>query len=263
MNTKGHDQPDGCCQEDDRLGRGPAGLGGPGQRIDEQHQASGYGRRPSEVEPSLGQLRTTLREEQGREPDHERANRNVDEEDPLPAERVGQHATEQQSERAPSRRRRGPNAEGPVALATLRKDGHEHRERRRHEQRRAQTLDRPAHDQRGVVPRQAVEQRSDGEHRHAGDEQTPPTEEIGQPPAEQKHPSEEDRVRRHHPLQVLLREAEIRLDRRQRDVDDRGVEDGHELRHHEDGEGPPAAGVGLLNHLVGHARSESAKRRER
>ena len=41
--------------------------------------------------------------------------------------------------------------------------------------------------------------------------------------------AEDERVGAEHPLQVVLREPEILLDRRERDVHDRDVEDHHEL----------------------------------
>jgi len=40
-----------------------------------------------------------------------------------------------------------------------------------------------------------------------------------------------------------MRKAEIVLDRRQRHVHDRDVEDDHELRRHDEGQGQPAAAV--------------------
>ena len=62
-----------------------------------------------------------------------------------------------------------------------------------------------------------------------GDEEPPPPEQVGQPAAEQEHAAEHDRVGGHHPLQALLAEVQVGLDRGQRDVHDRDVEDDHEL----------------------------------
>ena len=64
-------------------------------------------------------------------------------------------------------------------------------------------------------------------------EDAPAAEEVRGASSEEEESSEDERVRADDPLQVLLREPEIELDRRQRDVDDRDVEDGHEL-HRED-----------------------------
>ena len=62
-----------------------------------------------------------------------------------------------------------------------------------------------------------------------GDEEPAASEQVGEPAAEQEHAAEEDRVGGDHPLQVLLAEVEVGLDRRKRDVHDRHVQDDHEL----------------------------------
>ncbi len=49
-------------------------------------------------------------------------------------------------------------------------------------------------------------------------------------PAEQEEPAEHQRVGVQDPGQALLREADVALDRRQRDVDHGRVQDDHELR---------------------------------
>ena len=84
-------------------------------------------------------------------------------------------------------------------------------------------------DQRALRPGEPVEQRAGGEERQPGHEQAPPSEQVGHAPAEQQHAAEQDRVGGHHPLQALLAEVQVGLDRRQRDVDDRHVEHDHEL----------------------------------
>src|SRR5262249_6087410 len=67
------------------------------------------------------------------------------------------------------------------------------------------------------------------EHDEPGDEHKAATEEVGHPRAEQEKPAVREDVAVDHPLQALLTEAEILLDRRQGDVEDRRVEDVHEL----------------------------------
>ena len=73
------------------------------------------------------------------------------------------------------------------------------------------------------------------------DEHAATTEHVGGAAAEQQEPAEDERVRADHPLQVLLRETEIHLDRRQRDIHDRDVEHHHELDDAEESESPPLA----------------------
>ena len=63
-------------------------------------------------------------------------------------------------------------------------------------------------------------------------------------PPRRSRPGERQRVGADDPLQALLREAEVALDRRQRDGHDRRVEDDHEEGAAEQRERPPAARVG-------------------
>ena len=79
-----------------------------------------------------------------------------------------------------------------------------------------------------------------GEARH--EEATAP-EQVRETAAEQQHAAEEDRVGGDHPLQALLREVQIGLDRRQRDVHDRDVEHDHELRGDDHRQCPPPSAV--------------------
>ena len=63
-------------------------------------------------------------------------------------------------------------------------------------------------------------------------------------PAEQQEAAEGDRVGRDDPLHGRLRDVQVDLDRRNRDVDDRDVEHGHEERGADDREHEPlAAGI--------------------
>ena len=77
--------------------------------------------------------------------------------------------------------------------------------------------------------RQAAGQRGAGEDDEAGDEHEATSEEIGHAGAEQEKAAVGEDVAVDHPLQALLAEAEVVLDRRQRDVEDRRIQDVHEL----------------------------------
>ena len=82
----------------------------------------------------------------------------------------------------------------------------------------------------------------------AGDEQRATAEQVGHPAAEQQEAAEHERVGGDHPLEARLGEVQVGLDRRQRDVHDRDVQDDHELRGDEDGESDPApVGSGLTS----------------
>src|SRR6266699_331188 len=81
------------------------------------------------------------------------------------------------------------------------------------EHRGPQALQRAEGDQRSLRPGEAVEERADREERDACDEQAPPPKHVGQAAAEQQDAAEEDRVGGDHPLQALLAEVQVCLDR--------------------------------------------------
>ena len=83
-------------------------------------------------------------------------------------------------------------------------------------------------------------------------EHPPAAEQVGEPPAEQQEAAEGEHVGVDDPGEVVLGEVEGGADRRQRDVDDRGVEDDDELRHAQQRQRDPPAAFELLG--VGHPR---------
>ena len=72
-----------------------------------------------------------------------------------------------------------------------------------------------------------------------GHEHDAPADDVRQTAAEQQEAAEHERVGADDPLQVVLREPEIRLDRGKRDVDDRDVQDDEELRDAEKRQSKP------------------------
>src|SRR5437870_8836701 len=83
-------------------------------------------------------------------------------------------------------------------------------------------------EQRAAVG-QAARERGAREDDEPGDEHEPATEQIGHPRAEQEEAAVGEEITVDDPLQALLAEAEVVLDRRQGDVEDRGIEYVHEL----------------------------------
>src|SRR4029450_3124740 len=70
------------------------------------------------------------------------------------------------------------------------------------------------------------------------------------PSPEQQQAAEGERVGAQHPLQPLLGEADVRLDRGQRHEHDRGVEQHHEEGAAEERKRPPPAGIGCIQHVA-------------
>ena len=90
---------------------------------------------------------------------------------------------------------------------------------------------------------EARDQGCDRKEQKTGHEHLAPAEQVAHPAAEQQKAAEQDRVRRDDPLQALLAEVEVGLDRRQGDVDDGDAEHDHELGGDDDrqrGPAPPA-----------------------
>jgi len=77
-------------------------------------------------------------------------------------------------------------------------------------------------------------------------------EEICCSTAEQEKSAERDPVGGDDPLEIRFREVELLADRGQRDIDNREVDDCHEERDGQDGEGAPAV------NLTGARRSHSS-----
>src|SRR5262249_27852581 len=145
-----------------------------------------------------------LSEQDGRQREAEQADRDVDEEDPLPAQRVGQDAAEQDAGDRADRADRAPEAEGGVALLALGEGRGQDGERRGRDQGRSEALQRAGADQRALAPGEPGEQRREGEQEQSGDEDATSADEVGDASAEEEEASEEERVRRNDPLQVLL-----------------------------------------------------------
>ena len=152
-----------------------------------------------------------LGEQHGRERQRGDPDRDVEEEDPLPAQEVGEDAAEQHAGGGAEAADRAPDAERDVALLAFGEGRHEDRERGRGDDRRAEALDGPGADQRRLVPRERREERRRREHDEADDEHAPAAEKVGRPPAEEQEAPEHERVRADHPLEVLLREPESTL----------------------------------------------------
>jgi hypothetical protein len=117
-------------------------------------------------------------------------------------------------------------------------------------------------DEPGVRRRQPVQQRREAEDRDAGEEQPAAPEQVTGAAAEQQEAAEHERIAVDHPLQVRGAEPEVGLDRRQRDVHHRRVEDDHELREADDDEDEPAAGLAGRRRLYdldgAHANGDAA-----
>src|SRR5215471_2502710 len=111
-------------------------------------------------------------------------------------------------------------------------------------------------------------ERGDREQGEPGEQHPTPAEQVGGPPAEQQEATQHQAICDHHPLQIGLIQTEILLDRRQRDVHHRKIENDHELDPAHENENHPRVNPGpggwrpggLGNSCSSHLRIPSARK---
>jgi hypothetical protein len=219
----------GCAQHHERRGRGKAILLAARDAVDHHRQSAGDGDRPRDVERSLARAVAALADQARREHQRRDADGNVDVEDPAPAQRVGERTADDQPGGGTGGRYRPEDAKRAIARGSLGEGGGDQRQRGRGGERPAQALQRAPGEQDALALGRPAHEGRHGEHRDAGDEEPAAAEQVAGPPGEDEEAAEGQRVERHHVLQGADREAEVRLDARQRDVGDRVVEHQHEL----------------------------------
>ena len=116
-------------QQAERLRRPPAVLVAVDDRVHGQHQRGRHGHRTGDVELPGARLALAARQQPERQEHDGDADRQVDEEDPVPVERVGQYAAEQHADGAAAR---GDEAEDAHRLRPVGRLGEEvHHQRQR------------------------------------------------------------------------------------------------------------------------------------
>jgi hypothetical protein len=191
--------------------------------------------------PATSTLRSVgRREHAGGEREAEHADRHVDQEDPSPAQRLGQRAADEEAQRAAGHADEHVAAHRPGALGVVRELGRDDREDDRRRGGAPGSLEEPRDDQRRRRGRQPAQDRGDGEAGQAGQEDPPAPEQIPEPAEQQEQAAERDQVRVRDPGQAGGAHPEVGLDRREGDVHDGRVEDQHELPE-QDGEQPQHA----------------------
>jgi hypothetical protein len=178
----------------------------------------------------------------------------------VPAQRLRQHAAEQEPDRCAGGGDEAVDADRPRLFPRLREHRHDHAQDHRGGGRAADALQEAGADQHLLGLREPAERRGGGEEGEAGHEDGLAPDQVAQAPGEQEQAAEGDQVGVDDPGEGRLREAEVILDRGQGDIHDRLVEDDHQHAHAEDDQGDPAiavrrragyAGVGRL-HVDNH-----------
>ena len=230
------------CQraEPEHLGRAPAVVGRLDDRVDRAHQRGGHEQRPEPVDSLLEALTLVGTDQRLAEDEGQRADRQVDEEHPVPAQGLGEHAAGQQAQRATGDGHEHVGAHRAGALGGLGELGDDDRQDHRGLRGRAEALQEAGADQHALAGRHPAQQRGDGEDGETGEEDPLAPDEVAEPAGQQQQAAERDQERVDHPGQVALAEVELTLDRRQRDVHDRHVEHDHQLGQADDERASPS-----------------------
>ena len=214
--------------------------GGFDDGVNGEHQAGRDQERADQVS-AMSQARASfLSQQASRGRGRGQADRHVDEEDPVPADRLGDQPARQEADGGAGGGHEAEDAEGASLLVRAGKQGDDHGQDHRGAGGAADPLDEAGRDQHRLVEGEAAE------HRGA-DEDTEPVQvdplsagQVAQAAGQQQQPSEGDQVGVDHPRQAGLGEAQIALDRGHGDVDDRHVDHDQEKSGAEDRQRQPA-----------------------
>src|SRR5690606_14121026 len=216
-------------------GAGPA-VGGPAdQAVDDAEQSAAGEQGAGDVERGPGAV--GLREAQTGERDEGEAQRNVQPEDPLPRDVLGEAAADQGSGGHGESVDGAPDAVGGPA-PRLGHGGGEQGQRQGHHDRRAGALDRAGGDEGVDAGGEGRGRGRRGEDGEAGDEEAPTAEAVTEGGAEHQQHGEGERVGAHGPFEVVQCAAQVLSDGGQRGGDDEVVQGRHEAGDAGDDEGP-------------------------
>ena len=174
--------------------------------------------------------------------DRDDDDRHVDEEDRSPPEVLEQVTAGDRADRHTDARDPRPDADGAAAFAR-REDVGEDRQRRRHDERGAEALDRARHDEDAGRSRERRRERAAAEDHEPDEQRRLAAVTVAGAARDQEEAREDERVRVDDPLELARRRAELAHEARQRDVDDRPVDADDQQAQTEHREDPPAPGV--------------------
>ena len=161
------------------------------------------------------------------EPCHDRSQRHVEEEHPLPARSLDQQAAEDRPSDRGGAAGRAEDAERAVAFRSFGERPGEDGERVRHCERSTETLTRTRRDQDAERAGHAADERRGGEHTDTGHEDLAMTHEVARAPAQHQEARHGHAVDDDHPLEVGRLGMEVGLNRGESDIDDGEVDHGH------------------------------------
>ena len=174
--------------------------------------------------------------------ERERSDREVDVEGPAPAQVGDEPAADERAERRHPADHRAPDPEGDRSLAPAEGRVHD-RERRREDQRSAHPLEEAAGEEDGSRGRERGDQARAEEDQEAPDEHATAPGDVADAADADQERGEDQRVDRVRPLRLGDPDVEVADDRRNRDIDDRRVDDDHRHADRQRDEAEPAVAV--------------------
>ena len=229
-------------QGGDDARRGPADLGTLDEGEGQGEQSHGREGHAAGVDAAAHGA-VGRRDHAGAEPQGGDADGHVDEEDPVPVDVLGEHASEQRPSGESDGADGAPGADRAGLLARVGVGGLQDGQGGRREQGGAEALQRPAGDEEIDLLDEPGEERRGGEDRQAEHEEALLAEQVGEPAAGEQEAGEDEDVGTDHPFHAGLGEVQASFDGRDRDVDDVVVQVGHErAKRHRDQR--PVAGRG-------------------
>ncbi len=210
-----------------------------GRRTRPAHRLRRRAPRRAAAAPTPGARTRHPPEEQA---EHGHGDREVQEERPAPREVLDQPAAEDGPEGGGDRAGGRPRPDGEPSLLfgeRRAQDG----EAARHEERRTHALHRARDHELPHTARQPAGAGRRGEEHDPARIDATPAEPISQRAADQQERGEKERVRLDDPLDVGDGGAELALQRRQGQVDDRAVDEGEARAEHRRGQHPRPSGL--------------------
>ena len=174
-----------ACPQAEHPGRQPALLRrGIDDREDSKHHRAGDQKRPWHISTRPVSGAAIALDHPQRRDSGGRADRQVDEEDPVPVQRLGEDAPRQQAHRRAGGRDEGEHADRLGLFLGFGKHGHDHAEDYRGGRSAAHPLQEPCPDQHLPVRRQPAQQRRGGEYGQPGQEHVPAPGQVAESPGQ-------------------------------------------------------------------------------
>ena len=203
-----------------------------------------------------------LGDEAPRQPEGSSGDRQVDPERGTPADRVDEEAAERRPERGGDGGSGGPGADRAAAHG-LREARRDDGEALRHQERRADPLNRARRDQEADARRHGTGERGGREDDDADDEDEPAAETVAETAADQDEAAEHQRIGVDHPLQRRELGTERTLHRRQRNRDDGAVDEGERRGEDRGGKDERLVDRSSLGTRLGRGGAAGSGRRSR